>query len=96
MYEGEKQRIRWADLEESQIEGVKIESLETTQEGVSGTGFEKLMTYDTVVEERLEVRKGGESQEETARGGSRETTERGRNDGGGFGRNKQRQESGLC
>ena len=51
----EKQRIRWADLEESQTEGVRMESPEKTQEGGLGTGFEKLMSYDTAVEERLEV-----------------------------------------
>ena len=63
MYEAEKPRIRWADLEESQIEEAKMECPETTQERGSGAGFETLMICDRVVEERLEVRKGGENQE---------------------------------
>ena len=60
----DRQRIRWADLKESQTEGVRMESPEKTQEGGSGTGSEKLVRNDMAVEEGLEVGIGGESQEE--------------------------------
>ena len=50
-----KQRIRWADLEESQIEGVEMKSPEMTQKKGSGTGVEKWVSYDTAVEEHEAV-----------------------------------------
>ena len=50
-----KQRIRWADLEESQIEEVEIIRPERSQEKDSGTGVEKWVSYDTALEEHEAV-----------------------------------------
>ena len=96
MYEAEKNRESdGADLEESQIEEVKMESPETTQEGGWRTGFETLMICDRVVEGRLEVRKGGENQEEQQKAVVEKQQKEEGMMAARFGRNEQRQESGL-
>ena len=46
-----KQRIRWADMEESQIEIGEKKRLEESQED-SGTSEERWVSYDMVVEEK--------------------------------------------
>ena len=63
----ERQRVRWADMEEGQTEEkeVRMESQEKSQEVGSGTESEKLMSHETAVEEQgLEVGRSGKSQEE--------------------------------
>ena len=59
-----KQRIRWADLEESQIEEVEMKSPERIQEKGSGTGAEKWVSYDTAVEEHEAVMQRQQKEEE--------------------------------
>ena len=59
-----KQRIRWADLKESQIEGVEMKSPERNQEKGSGTGVEKWLSYDTAVEEHEAVMQRQQKEEE--------------------------------
>ena len=59
-----KQRIRWADLEESQIEEVETKSPERIQEKDSGTGLEKWVSYDTAVEEHEAVMQKQRKEEE--------------------------------